>query len=156
VRRLPTLILFDGEGREVDRMVGYNFNRQLRPSSAIKLIDRLKTMTTYCLKRRDEQERKRKLLADVQGYEWWTSGKGTRLFAKVVEGGRSPAPTEENPDATEAAVIFMDETGKRRTVALRLLSIESEERARRQLSARSPPPASSEEKSAAAAPNTPS
>ncbi len=132
VRSLPTMLLFDGEGHEIDRMVGYNFNRNLRPAAFARAIDRMQRVAEHEAKLRRDKEKRRAMLAETQHYRMWTSDVGSTLFAKAVRLTSVPLPTEENLEATEPAVLLMDEFGKPRTVPLRKLVIEDREIARRE------------------------
>jgi thioredoxin-related protein len=121
VRSLPTMILFDSEGHEVERLVGYNFNKVLRVASLTKLVNRLEMATNRLWKQKEEQEARRKLLTETQDYRIWTSRIGTTLFAKASGLVNLPAPTEVDPAATEPAAQFMDDRGAIRHVPLRSL-----------------------------------
>ncbi len=162
VRSLPTMILFDGEGREIDRLVGYNFNRQLRPASLAKAIERIARITNDSLRRVEERNKHRETLMKVQDFRWWKSTAGSKLFARLVGGATIPAPTEENPDATEPGAALMDENNHTRRVPFRQLAVEDREIARREVAKRNPPPeepyppeASSASPAATTAPNAP-
>ncbi len=131
VRSLPTMILFDSEGHEVERLVGYNFNRALRVASLTKLVNRLELATNRLWKQKEEQEARRKLLTETQDYRIWTSRIGTTLFAKASGLVSLPAPTELDPAATEPAAQFMDDRGAIRHVPLRSLVMMDAEVVRR-------------------------
>ncbi len=131
VRSLPTMILFDSEGHEVERLVGYNFNKALRVKSLQKLVQRLEVATERLITQRAEQDKRRKLLAETQGYRFWTSRVGTTLFAKVGGLAYLPAPTEKDATASDPAAVLMDERGVRRYVPLRSLVLVDAEVVRR-------------------------
>jgi thioredoxin-related protein len=131
VRSLPTLILFDSEGHEVERFVGYNFNKALRVNSLQKLVQRLEYATDNLIKQRADQDKRRKLLTETQGYRLWTSRVGTTLFAKASGLANLPAPTEKDETATDPAAVLMDERGARRYVPLRSLVLVDAEIVRR-------------------------
>ena len=140
VRSLPTMILFDSEGHELERMVGYNFNKTLRPASYAKINDKITRTTTAFQKQKVERERKRKMLAENQEYRVWTSRAGTTLFAKTAGLIVLPAPTETEPEATEWGVVLMDEDGARKSLPLRLLRLADAELVRRKYTAKSSDP----------------
>ena len=140
VRSLPTMILFDSEGHELERMVGYNFNKTLRPASYAKINDKITRTTTAFQKQKAERERKRKMLVENQEYRVWTSRAGTTLFAKTAGLIVLPAPTETEPEATEWGVVLMDEDGARKSLPLRLLRLADAELVRRKYTAKSSDP----------------
>ena len=131
VRSLPTMILFDSEGHEVERMVGYNFNKNLRPAAYAKVNEKITRATAAFQKQKAERDRKRKLLTESQDYRVWTSRTGTTLFAKTVELIVLPAATDAQPEATEWGVTLMDEDGARKSLPLRLLCLADAELVRR-------------------------
>lgn len=139
VRSLPTIILFDSEGHEVDRMVGYNFNKGLVVNSFRKASERIETVVKTTVSAREAKERRHKLLEETQKYRTWTSRAGSTYFAKSVSAATYPAPTDDKPDATEPAVLMMDENSKRRIIPLRLLAISDAEIVRR-THFKTPPP----------------
>ena len=136
VRSLPTLIMFDADGHEIDRMVGYNFSKALRPNSYVKISDRIASVTKTQEQRQADKTRKRKLLVETQGYRDWKSRVGSTLFAKTGGLTAIPAPTEAQPEAVEPGVLLMDENGTLKPVALRLLSLTDAEMIRRKYAAK--------------------
>ena len=141
VRSLPTMILFDSEGHEIERMVGYNFNKTLRPAAYAKINEKITRTTANFQRQKVERERRRKLLAESQDYRVWTSRAGTTLFAKTVELITLPAPTDEQPEATEWGVTLMDEDGVRKSLPLRLLCLADAEMVRRKFAPKPKPSA---------------
>lgn len=131
VRSLPTIIIFDGEGIEVDRMQGYNFNKDLRPFSLTKAVERIARVTKSINAKRMKQQARRKMLQETQNYQLWSSRAGKTLFAKLYGRTETPIFSEDEASKMEPAAIFMDETGVKRTVPLRLLTLADAEVVRR-------------------------
>jgi thioredoxin-related protein len=131
VRSLPTVIIFDAEGHEVDRMVGYNFNKGMRVNAFLRAAERIKVTVKHCNDLRDKQQRRRQLLTETQRYRDWESRVGTKLFAKVVSLTQVAKPSEDDEIEWEPAAILMDENGLKRTIPLRSLTLTEAEIARR-------------------------
>ena len=131
IRSLPTIILFDADGHEVDRMVGYNFNKALRLNSLAKAVSRIEISTKNLIAQRAKLEAKRKTLADLQNYRIWTTRTGKTLFAKLLGDMIVEAPTEKDEFATEKVAVLMDEDGKKKYIGLKLLTVSDAEIVRR-------------------------
>jgi hypothetical protein len=120
VKKLPTLLLFDSEGRELKRIEGYGI------TSAARVVRQRQTMEHLvdCVEREVERVKKfeahRKELIAVQGYRDWQSTLGGKLFAKLVE--KIEIPTGKSQTDTEPGVSLMNAEGKRIPIRLRQLS----------------------------------
>jgi thiol-disulfide isomerase/thioredoxin len=122
VRGLPTIIMFDPEGKELSRTSGFN-------GSALNvkatLMDKMTLITGVMekeLDRLDKRDINRKTMRENQNYRDWTSTSGTTLFAKISGRALLEAPSDTDSKATVPAAILMDEHGKEHTVAHTTLS----------------------------------
>jgi thiol-disulfide isomerase/thioredoxin len=123
VRSLPTMILFDENGRELKRVSGYKFSTATRENTLIRTMTEITEPVEEIVEKAREKQKRRKLLTELQKYRDWTSATGSTLFAKVRGPSSLPKPTETDPEAREPAVELMDEEGKILTVALRQISV---------------------------------
>ncbi len=139
VRSLPTLILFDAEGHEIMRQVGYNFNRDLRVQSYKKLEERVLKAVDVVEKQKAEEDHRRKMLSETQRYRFWTSRYGSRLFAKASGLVDLPTPTDLDEKATQPAAALMDERGTLRYIPLKSLDLMDAEIVKRKFSPNQPP-----------------
>lgn len=128
---LPSLILLDHKGREIDRVKGYSRVRNAAGkefSSGMILFERLKSKTlAHADNVRREQERLDRLAA--QGYRVWKSRAGTELMAKIYS-------------ATPQVITVMDEQGRLRRSRPEQLSLFDREWVRRWRAGLIPPPGS--------------
>jgi hypothetical protein len=142
IRSLPTMVLFDSEGHEVARFVGYNFRKELRVNSREKTMQQIMLAGNKLVADRAAQDRRRKLLTETQDYRYWTSRTGSTLFAKADGLIKIAAPTAEDELGSEPAAVLMDERGVNRYVPLRTLVMVDAEVVKRRF--RPKPPATAE------------
>jgi DNA transformation protein and related proteins len=127
IKKLPTIIMFDPQGKELARETGYNYSTANRRYSFHQKFNRIAGTFETERERLKKQEAVRKLMREVQSYRDWTSTAGTRLFAKVVRKLELPVPRVDDPNAVEEGVLLRDEDQKDRNVPLRLLSESDQE-----------------------------
>ncbi len=116
IKGLPTIIVFNPEGKELNRMVGFSFSKSKITASLMDRMNGLSLTLESETSRLKKDTIRRQVLIQDQGYRDWTSITGSSLFAKICGQPAIPAPTPENPNATVPGICLMDKEGREKNL----------------------------------------